>query len=231
MGKSGDDDVFEGKLGVPRRAGRQDSPALFPKATRNKPTRRARAAWFTRKTGAGKVKLAHERPSGRQRVIVKARVVVHAKAGGAAGGMMRHTLYVERDGSSRDGERVQVFDRELDQADGAAFVDRCEGDRHHFRLIVSPEYGAQMGELKDYTREMMERAEKDLGTSLDWIAAEHHDTGRPHVHLLIRGVREDGRDMVIPREYVSHESALLPRARVRYPKAHPQLRNLAPQSL
>ncbi|HCK84474.1 MAG TPA: hypothetical protein DHW63_08140, partial [Hyphomonadaceae bacterium] len=124
--------------------------------------------------------------------------------GGGAGGMMRHTLYVERDGASRDGERVQVFDRELDVADGAGFVDRCEGDRHHFRLIVSPEFGAQMGELKDYTRDMMERAEQDLGTALDWIAAEHHDTGRPHVHLLIRGVREDGRDLVIPRDYVSH---------------------------
>lgn len=204
MAKSGDDDLFEGKLSGPRRAVSKDSPALFPKATGNKPTRRARAAWFTRKTGAGNIKLAHERPAGRQRVIVKARVVVHAKARGGAGGMMRHTLYVERDGASRDGERVQVFDRDLDQADGAAFVDRCEGDRHHFRLIVSPEYGAQMGELKDYTREMMERAEKDLESSLDWIAAEHHDTGRPHVHLLIRGVREDGRDLVIPRDYVSH---------------------------
>jgi type IV secretory pathway VirD2 relaxase len=204
MAKSGDDDLFEGKLSGSHRTASKDSRALFPKGTGNKPTRRARAAWFTRKTGAGKVKLAHERPAGRQRVIVKARVVVHAKASGGAGGMMRHTLYVEREGASRDGERVQVFDRELDQADGAAFVDRCEGDRHHFRLIVSPEYGAQMGELKDYTRDMMERAEKDLGTSIDWIAAEHHDTGRPHVHLLIRGVREDGRDLVIPRAYVSH---------------------------
>jgi hypothetical protein len=204
MAKSGEEDFFEGKLSGARRAARKDSPALFPKATGGKPTRRARAAWFTRKTGAGKIKLAPERPPGRQRVIVKARVVAHAKAGGGAGGMMRHTLYVERDGASRNGERVQVFDRDLDEADGAGFVDRCEGDRHHFRLIVSPEYGAEMGELKDYTREMMERAERDLGTSLDWIAAEHHDTGRPHVHLLIRGVREDGRDLVIPRTYVSH---------------------------
>lgn len=204
MAKSSDEDLFEGKLSGQRRPARNDSPALFPKATGNKPTRRTRAAWFTRKTGAGKIKLAHERPPGSQRVIVKARVVVHAKTGGGAGGMMRHTLYVERDGASRDGERVQVFDRERDVADGAGFVDRCESDRHHFRLIVSPEYGAQMGELKDYTRDMMERAEKDLGTSLDWIAAEHHDTGRPHVHLLIRGVREDGRDLVIPRAYVSH---------------------------
>jgi type IV secretory pathway VirD2 relaxase len=208
MANSGDDDFFEGKLSGPRSAARNDSPARFPKAlgsgAGNTGNKRARAAWFTRKTGAGNIKLAHERPAGSQRVIVKARVVVHAKAGGGAGGMMRHTLYVERDGAARDGERVQVFDRELDEADGRAFVERCEGDRHHFRLIVSPEYGAEMGDLKDYTRDVMDRAEQDLGTSLDWIAAEHHDTGRPHVHLLIRGVREDGRDLVIPRSYVSH---------------------------
>lgn len=204
MAKSSDEDFLEGKLSGSRQAAQNDGPARFPKATGGSGNKRARAAWFNRTTGAGKVKLAHERPAGSQRVIVKARVVVHAKAGGGAGGMMRHRLYVERDGASRDGEKVHVFDRELDEVDGRAFVDRCEADRHHFRLIVSPEYGAEMGELKDYTREMMERAEADLKTRLDWIAAEHHDTGRPHVHVLIRGVREDGRDLVIPRLYVSH---------------------------
>jgi type IV secretory pathway VirD2 relaxase len=55
-----------------------------------------------------------------------------------------------------------------------------------------------------FTRELIDRVELDLHTGIDWIAAEHHDTGRPHIHLLIRRVREDGRDLVIPRPYVSH---------------------------
>ncbi|HRE45602.1 MAG TPA: DUF3363 domain-containing protein [Terricaulis sp.] len=50
----------------------------------------------------------------------------------------------------------------------------------------------------------MTQVETDLRTDLDWIAAEHHDTGHAHVHLLIRGRRDDGRDLVIPRPYVSH---------------------------
>ena len=204
MARSDDDDVFKGKLSGGRRGAREGGPHLFPKALGKPGNKRSRAAWFNRSTGAGRVKLASERPAGRQRVIVKARVVNHAKVGGGAGGMMRHTLYVERDGASREGERVQVFDRELDQADGAAFVERCKTDRHHFRLIVSPEYGDRIDDLRDYTREMMERAEKDLHTSLDWIAAEHHDTGRPHVHVLIRGAHQDGRDLIIPRAFVSH---------------------------
>ncbi|HCK84709.1 MAG TPA: hypothetical protein DHW63_09405, partial [Hyphomonadaceae bacterium] len=67
MAKSGDDDIFDVRPGGPRRGGRRESPARFPKAlgraTGNNGNKRARAAWFTRKTGAGKVKLAHERPA------------------------------------------------------------------------------------------------------------------------------------------------------------------------
>jgi len=206
MTNTSDEDKLEGDYGR-RRAGTQRGRASFPDVSVSGSNKRARAAWFNRTTGAGVVKLAAERPAGSQRVIVKARVVVHATAaakGGSAGGLMRHALYVERDGAGRDGERVAVFDRELDRADGAAFVDRCEGDRHHFRVILSPEHGGDLESMKAYTRDLMERIEADLGTRIDWIAAEHHDTGRPHVHLLMRGVRDDGRDLVIPRDYISH---------------------------
>jgi len=206
MTNTSDEDKLDGNFG--RRRGRSTrGGALFPDVSVSGSGKRARAAWFNRTTGAGTVKLAAERPPGSQRVIVKARVVVHATAAaksGGAGGLMRHALYVERDGAGRDGDRVQVFDRELDRADGAAFVDRCESDRHHFRVILSPENGGDLESLKTYTRDLMERVEADLGTRIDWIAAEHHDTGRPHVHLLMRGVRDDGRDLVIPRDYISH---------------------------
>ncbi len=211
MAKNTRDDTLKGDFA----RGKQKtvrSRSRFPLAPIKSTGPRARAAWFNRKTGAGGVKLAVKRDPSRQRVIVKARVVVHAKVkgggggggGGGAGGLMRHTLYVERDGAGREGETVSVFDRELDEARAAEFVDRCEHDRHHFRLILSPEHGEDFLSLKDYTRDLMEVAEKDLGTHLDWIAAEHHDTGRPHVHILMRGVRQDGRDLVIPRDYVSH---------------------------
>jgi type IV secretory pathway VirD2 relaxase len=43
--------------------------------------------------------------------------------------------------------------------------------------------------------------ERDLGTKLDWIAVDHYNTDNPHVHLLIRGKAEDGRDLVISRDY------------------------------
>jgi type IV secretory pathway VirD2 relaxase len=46
--------------------------------------------------------------------------------------------------------------------------------------------------------------ESDLGTKLDWVAIDHYDTAQPHTHLLVRGVRDDGKDLVMPRQYVSH---------------------------
>jgi len=200
------EDLFQGDVGKRRPRSSQDKASLFrpPSAAGSKRlASRQRAAWYNRARGAPNVKLAHERPAGQQRVIIKLKPVVHA-AGGGGGALMPHALYVERDGAGREGDPVQVFDRELDRADGAAFVERCENDRHHFRVIISPEHGGQIDDLKGYTRDLVRHVELDLGTRIEWIAAEHHDTGRPHVHLLMRGRREDGRDLVIPRSYVSH---------------------------
>jgi type IV secretory pathway VirD2 relaxase len=205
MTSKDNEDLFEGDVGKrrPRSSSGNASPFHPPSAVGSKRTAsRQRAAWYNRSRGAPNVKLGHERPAGQQRVIIKLKPVIHASGGG--GGLMRHALYVERDGAGREGDPVQVFDRDLDQADGADFVERCENDRHHFRVIISPEYGGEIDDLKGYTRELVQRVELDLGTRIDWIAAEHHDTGRPHVHLLMRGRREDGRDLVIPRSYVSH---------------------------
>jgi len=202
MARSDDEDLFEGEFG--RRRAKLVVGDAKAKLRISHASKRARAAWYNRPRGAGSVKLVKPRAAGSQRVIVKLKPVVHARVGGGAGGLMRHALYVERDGAGRDGDEVRVFDRELDRADGSAFVERCEGDRHHFRVILSPEHGADMADLKSFTRELMTQVETDLRTDLDWIAAEHHDTGHAHVHLLIRGRRDDGRDLIIPRPYVSH---------------------------
>jgi hypothetical protein len=50
----------------------------------------------------------------------------------------------------------------------------------------------------------MERMEKDLGTKLDWVAANHYNTGHPHAHIVVRGKDERGKDLIIAREYITH---------------------------
>jgi type IV secretory pathway VirD2 relaxase len=198
-----DEDLFEGEFG-PRKSPNRGGRSIVPDVSVTGGNKRARAAWYNRQRGAGRVKLKVERPAASQHVAVIIHPKLHAKIGGGARSLMRHTLYVERDGAGRDGQDVEVFDRKLDRADSKAFVERCEDDRHHFRVIISPEYGEDFQDLKAFTRDLMDRVELDLHTGIDWIAAEHHDTGKPHVHLLLRGRRDDGRDLVIPRPYISH---------------------------
>src|SRR5690606_30885444 len=65
-----------------------------------------------------------------------------------------------------------------------------------------PEDAPQMGDLKGFTRELMARMETDLGTRLDWRAVEHWNTDNPHVHIIVRGVGEDGQNLVISRDYI-----------------------------
>ena len=132
-------------------------------------------------------------------VTVKARIVRHSTR---AAPLTTHVAYLQRDGVTKDGAAGRLFDAEHDEADGRAFADRSADDRHHFRFIVSPENAAEMPNLQAFTRDLMTTAEQDLGTRLEWVAVEHHNTKHPHVHLLVRGRTEDGSDLVISRDYI-----------------------------
>jgi type IV secretory pathway VirD2 relaxase len=81
-------------------------------------------------------------------------------------------------------------------------VERCDGDRHHFRLIVSPDDAGELESLRSFTRELMDRASRDLGTRLDWVAVDHWNTEHPHIHILVRGRADNGADLVISRDYI-----------------------------
>ncbi|KAK0329233.1 hypothetical protein LTR94_037597, partial [Friedmanniomyces endolithicus] len=81
-----------------------------------------------------------------------------------------HLRYLQRDGTTREGERGAFYGRDADAVDGKALGERGAGDRHQFRFIVSPEDGDQYDDLKPLTRRLMSRLEEDLGTKLDWVA-------------------------------------------------------------
>lgn len=49
----------------------------------------------------------------------------------------------------------------------------------------------------------MVEMERDLNTPLQWMGVDHHNTERDHVHILVRGVRDDGRVLLIDRQYIS----------------------------
>ena len=138
-----------------------------------------------------------------RRVVVKARVVRHQGSKFRSAPLAKHVSYLRRDGVTKDGVDARMFDARSDAADERAFAERCADDRHHFRFTVSPEDAAEMTDLRAFARELMADAERDLGTKLDWIAVDHWNTDNPHVHVLIRGRADDGRDLVISRDYIS----------------------------
>jgi type IV secretory pathway VirD2 relaxase len=135
-----------------------------------------------------------------RRVIVKARVV---RQHFAAGQLRAHLSYLKREGVTRDGTPARMFDATNEDADTRAFAERARDDRHHFRFIVSPEDAAELTDLHAFTRDLVGEMEHDLGTQLDWVALDHWNTDNPHVHLIVRGVAEDGSDLIIHRDYIS----------------------------
>jgi type IV secretory pathway VirD2 relaxase len=115
-----------------------------------------------------------------------------------------HLRYLERDGVTRDGERGKAYSALENEADGKAFVERGREDRHQFRFIVAPEDSTEMADLRGFTRDLMRQMELDLATRLDWIAVDHHNTGHPHTHIIVRGVLDDGRILNMAGDYIAH---------------------------
>lgn len=136
-----------------------------------------------------------------RRVIIKSRIV--RLAGRGLGAARAHLRYIERDGTTRDGGRGQLYGADADKIDGKDFLDQGSQDRHQFRFIVSPKDGAEYEDLKPLTRRLMARMEEDLGTRLDWAAVDHFNTGHPHTHIVLRGRDDRDKDLIIAREYIT----------------------------
>lgn len=172
------------------------------KRSSSKRARRFDGSRIGRGSGSGRILGASNRHSGprSRRVVVKARIVRLAGGGKAA---VAHLRYLQRDGTTREGERGTLYSADLDSADGKAFLERGTGDRHQFRFIVAAEDGAEYQDLKPMIRRLMAQAEKDLGTKLDWVAVDHFNTGQPHSHILVRGKDDRSQDLIIAREYIT----------------------------
>lgn len=157
----------------------------------------------------------HSGNSRQQRVIVKASYTPHHRADKAAGALRAHVSYLSRDSASLDGQPGKFYEAQGDaegihakEARHRLREQEWDRDSRHFRLIISPEHGELIqqhpGGMKQFVREVMERMERDLKTRLQWLAIDHHNTDEPHAHVLLRGVRDNGQALTIPRDYIRH---------------------------
>ncbi|MCP4562731.1 MAG: DUF3363 domain-containing protein [Bosea sp.] len=156
--------------------------------------------------GRGRTAFARSRlfGSGRRVMVKMLPVTSRSRGSRRMAPLSAHVAYLKREGVTRDGSPTRMFDADGDRADDRGFTERCRDDRHHFRIIVSPEDAAELTDLREYTRDLVRQMETDLGTRLDWVAVDHWNTDNPHVHLLVRGVNDQGGDLVIARDYIGH---------------------------
>ncbi len=137
-----------------------------------------------------------------RRVVVKARIVRSTSSSAKA--LREHLRYISRDSAVKGDDQGRVFDHADDDVDRDQFSGAANDDRHHFRFIVSPEDGGELHDMKPFIRDLVSQMERDLESRLEWVAAIHDNTDHPHAHVVVRGKRDDGRDLVMPRAYISH---------------------------
>src|SRR5260370_3483890 len=135
-----------------------------------------------------------------QRVAVR----VSYSANKNPGQWKAHGRYVARESATQGGRADEAgFNATYQNLGIATTLDNWQsaGDERLFKIIVSPEFADHLN-LQQNARDLMQRMERDLGTQLEWVAAVHHNTEHPHVHVAVRGVDDEGRPLRLPREYV-----------------------------
>lgn len=150
----------------------------------------------------GKGRISTPMPSARsRRVVVKVRVVQVSGDYGKKAAKL-HLGYIERDGTRPDGGPGALYG-ESGRVERSDFEEELAGEKHQFRIVLSPEDGREL-DLEAYVRSYMGRVERDVGRKLRWAAVNHYDTDNPHAHIVIRGVDAAGREVRFDRQYVSH---------------------------
>jgi type IV secretory pathway VirD2 relaxase len=135
-----------------------------------------------------------------QRVAVR----VSYSANKNPGQWKAHGRYLARESATQGGRAAKAgFNAAEQNLDISTTLDNWQGtgDERLFKIIVSPEFADRLN-LQQHTRELLLRMERDLGTQLEWVAALHHNTEHPHVHIAVRGVDDKGMPLRLPREYI-----------------------------
>ena len=89
-----------------------------------------------------------------------------------------HPWYIERDDVEKDGSKGLRYGPDGPAEDIEA---PRPGEKHRFRLIVSPEDAGAL-DLTKYVRGLMAQVENDVGRRLEWAAVNHVDTDHPQAH-------------------------------------------------
>lgn len=106
----------------------------------------------------------------------------------SAGQWAAHARYLEREGAQVEGQNGVGFSATGDAVSIAeeAYRWQQEGDSKVYKIVLSPEDGTKL-DMREYTRAVMSDIQRQTGQPLQWVAIDHHNTGHPHAHILLRG--------------------------------------------
>jgi hypothetical protein len=159
-----------------------------------------RIATATRKAKRGaatKAALAAVSSKYSQRAAVR---VTYAN-GRTPGQWKAHGCYLERESAS--GKELPGFDAEGTSLPIAETLDSWQksDDPRIFKIILSPENGDRLN-LEAYARAVMGKVQRDVAAPLEWVAVAHYNTDHPHVHVALRSVTKDDRELRFPKDYI-----------------------------
>ncbi|MGH7194751.1 MAG: relaxase/mobilization nuclease domain-containing protein, partial [Candidatus Saccharimonadales bacterium] len=133
-------------------------------------------------------------------------VVKHSYLTGKDKGVGRaqaHVRYIQfRGGKDKDEEPRSFFSGLRDDITGrevaAAVSDQNPRNTVMHKLILSP--GVQGADVKEYCREVMADLGSRKGLDLEWYAVQHDNTNNPHVHIVVMGKDENGRNVRLTKD-------------------------------
>jgi hypothetical protein len=133
-------------------------------------------------------------PAGSPEAVVKTRV----STGGHTGHFVR--TYLQK-GKGQAGADATLFGPGVAQL--SQWVQAARQDPHQFRIVISHADHPTLDRTQ-WIGLLMAQVERDLGRSLDWVAAHHYDRPHPHTHLVVRGRDRQGKDLYMTPHYFQH---------------------------
>lgn len=131
----------------------------------------------------------------REKAVAKSRFV--RRGSDSQRHIIHHIDYIA-DKNKKPWEERVFFDRENSGLTRDQVIERISlnqgKDIAMHKVILSP--GDNAVNLREYSRESIERLEESLGYRIDWFAVEHYNTDHYHAHVVIAGRIPDQ----VPRE-------------------------------
>lgn len=195
------DDELRPKLGRSRSSGSATSQLGSRLARRSAVTLKGKGG----RTAPGIAKAIE----GSQKAVVKVRYRLHNIAGKALtnarpGNLGEHLRDIQREAALLDEGRPELIGPDAEAGyERTDVVSAWAQDRHHYRLMISPEYAHQLKSLEDTTRRIMDALGKKLDRKLEWVGAVHNNTDQPHAHVVLRGAA-NGKNLKLDRATVSY---------------------------